>query len=116
MLARARFLFLTASPIERAALAGVVTLWLLVLVIGLAVAGVASYEVFFAERTLSPDKQAILDPRSFTPLVHIGIEPLLVATPATQPRATPATQPRAAPTRRPPVIMVIPTPITPRTK
>jgi len=84
---------------------GVIGLWLVVFLIGLLVAGIIGYEVFFAETTLSPAKQVILDPRSFTPLVHIGIEPLFTATPA-----TPAPQPRATPTRRPPVILVVPTP------
>ena len=79
-----------------------VSIWAIALLILAMVAGMLPYDVFFEDKTLSPAKQAIPDPRSYQPLVHIGIEPLLIATPATQPRATP--------TRRAPVIIVIPTP------
>jgi hypothetical protein len=103
MLARARTTFFTASPFERAALVGVVSIWVLVLLIAALAAGIVSYDLFFAKAGLTPDKQAVIDPRRYTmPLVSIGLEPLGIA--------TPATQPHARPTARPPVIIVIPTP------
>ena len=107
MLARVLFAFRTASPKEQVAWLGVASIWCLVLLGLLLIAGIWSYDLFLANQDLSPARQVILDPKSFTPLVHVGIEPLLSATPA-----TPAPQPRATPTaaRRPPVIVVGPTP------
>jgi hypothetical protein len=106
-IAKIRFFFLACSPTERAAVVGVVSVWLVVFIVALIVAGIISYDLF-AERALSPAKQAILDPRSFTPLVHIGVEPFMT----TPPTATPAGQPRGTPAaaRRPPTLIVIPTP------
>ena len=106
--AKIRFFFLACSPTERAAVVGVVSVWLVVFIVALIVAGIVGYEVFFADRTLSPAKQVILDPRSCTPLVHIGVEPFMT----TPPTATPAGQPRGTPAaaRRPPTLIVIPTP------
>ena len=107
MLARVLFAFRTASPKEQVAWLGVASIWFLALLVLLLIAGILSYDIFLANKDLSPAKQVILDPKSFTPLVHIGIEPLLGATPA-----TPAPQPRATPAaaRRAPVIIVVPTP------
>jgi hypothetical protein len=102
MLAQARLYFLAITPIERAGLVAMVSIWAVALLLLSLVAGMLTYDVFFADKTLSPAKQVILDPRSFNPLVHVGLEPLLVATPATKP-ATPAAA-RHAP------ILVLPTP------
>jgi hypothetical protein len=101
MLAQARLYFLAITPIERAGLVAIVSIWAVALLLLSLVAGMLTYDTFFANKDLMPARQAILDPRSFKPLVHIGIEPLTLATPATQPAA-----PAAA--HRAPVILVVP--------
>jgi hypothetical protein len=107
-IAKIRFFFLACSPTERAALLGVFSIWCLVLLGLLLIAGILSYDTFLANKDLSPtprSTQRSTPPALLlTPLVHVGIEPLFTATPAPQPRATPAAA------RRPPVIIVVPTP------
>ena len=77
MLAKVCAIWLDASPLERSALLGVASIWIMALLIVAVIAGILSYDVFSANRDLA--KQV----RSFTPPVHIGIESLLSATPAT---------------------------------
>jgi hypothetical protein len=103
-IAKIRFFFLACSPIERAAALGVASIWLLGLLVLLLIAGILSYDLFLANKDLSPTPRSTLPALLLTPLVHVGLEPLFTATPAPQPRATPAA------TRRPPVIIVVPTP------
>ena len=111
-IAKIRFFFLACSPIERAAALGVASIWCLALLVLLLIAGILSYDIFLANKDLSPTPRSTL--RStlpallLTPLVHVGIEPLFTATPATQPPAIPRATPAGA--RRPPVIIVVPTP------
>jgi hypothetical protein len=106
-IAKIRFFFLACSPIERAAALGVASIWCLALLVLLLIAGILSYDLFLANKDLSPTPRSTLPALLLTPLVHVGIEPLFTATPA-----IPAMQPRATPaaTRRPPVIIVVPTP------
>ena len=104
-IAKIRFFFLACSPIERAAALGVASIWCLALLVLLLIAGILSYDLFLANKDLSPTPRSTLPALLLTPLVHVGIEPLFTVTPA-----TPAPQPHATQTRRPPVIIVVPTP------
>jgi hypothetical protein len=101
LLAKARFSFTTASPIDQAALLGVVSIWVVVFLVGAMIAGMLSYDLFFTGKDVAPPRQVAPNPNSVAPLVHIGIDPLLTGTPAAQPQATP--------TRRT-LFLVVPTP------
>jgi hypothetical protein len=94
LLARAQLF--PANPLDRLAMLGVVLIWILVMLVSGLASGILAYDVLAKNTTLSPERQAILDPRAFRPLVHIGFEPL----------RTPAAP--AAPTRRPPLILPTP--------
>jgi hypothetical protein len=101
--AEARLLWASAQPIDRAAAFAVLAVYALCFCLLAGIVGLVTYSAC-ARPELTPARQAILDPRSFAPLVHLAVEPLGMAAPTTQPRATPAGA------RRPPVIITIPTP------
>ena len=108
--AKIRFFFLACSPIERAAALGVASIWFLALLVLLLIAGILSYDMFLANKDLSPTPRSTLRSTPpallLTPLVHVGLEPLvhepLASATPTPPRATPRV------TGRPP--LVLPTP------
>jgi hypothetical protein len=108
-LADMRLFWATLQPIDRAAMFAVLAVYALCFCLLAGIVGILAYRNYAVNHVgLEPARQVILDPRSFTPLVHLAVEPLGMVTPTTQPPAIPRATPAAA--RRPPTIIVIPTP------